>query len=69
MDTTVLILDLIFSSIGMGYFVYGKRKQRAVALLAGLGLMLFPFFVDATWLVCLLGVALAGLPFVRRDVG
>jgi hypothetical protein len=53
----------LYGSIGMGYFVYGKRQQRVVALLSGVGLMVFPYFVSNVWLSIALGMALMTLPF------
>jgi hypothetical protein len=35
-DTTFLIASLIWGSIGMGYFMYGKKSQKPIALIGGL---------------------------------
>jgi hypothetical protein len=66
MDTTQLVFSVLWSALGLGYFVYGKRQRSAVPLVCGLGLMLFPYFVE-NWIV-LLGVALvlSIVPFVIR---
>ena len=66
MDTTQLFLSILWGAIGLGYFVYGKRQRSMVPLLCGLGLMLFPYFVE-NWIL-LLGVGLVGtlLPLVMR---
>ncbi len=63
MDTTNLLLSLLFSSIGMGYFIYGKRQQRAVPLLVGVGLMVYPYFVANAWAMAGMGVALMAVPY------
>lgn len=64
-DTTgfALLLTVVFSAIGMGYFVYGRRQQRAAALIAGALLMGYPYFVAKTWALVLLGVAFMALPW------
>jgi hypothetical protein len=57
---------LLFGSIGLGFFMYG-RKQRAVApLVCGLALMVFPYFVSNTFLLVLIGVALMTIPYFLK---
>ncbi|MHB1513545.1 MAG: hypothetical protein ACYCTF_08850 [Acidiferrobacter sp.] len=59
-----LILGLIFGTIGSAYFVYGRKQQHAMALLAGVGLIIFPMLVSGeVWLI-LGGLAFMALPFV-----
>jgi hypothetical protein len=61
---TTLIFSFIFGSIGMGYFVYGKKQQVAVPLIAGIGLCIFPYFVSNVYIMVLLGIVLTVLPWV-----
>ena len=64
--TGVLLWGLLFGSIGLGYFIYGK-KQRAVApLVCGLGLMIFPYFVPNTMLLVGVGALLIAVPYFLR---
>ncbi len=66
MDATSLLWGLLFSSIGLGYFLYGKKQEAVVPLLCGLGLMIYPYFVSSTpWLV-VVGAALSVLPYFVR---
>ncbi len=66
MDTAQFFFMVLWSAIGAGYFVYGKRQQRALPLLCGIGLMLFPYFVE-NWILSLCaGIALTLLPFLIR---
>ena len=66
MDSSTLLWGLLYGSIGMGYFVYGKRQQRVAALLSGIGLIIFPYFVSNVWLSIVIGVALMALPYFLR---
>ena len=43
-DTAALFWGLLFSSIGLGYFIYGKRQHASVPLVCGIALMVFPYF-------------------------
>ena len=56
----------VFGSIGLGYFVYGKRQSAVVPLVCGLLLMVFPYFIETTWLLVLIGAALAAVPYFVR---
>lgn len=61
-----LLWAFLFGSIGLGYFVYGKRQSAPTPLLCGLLLMLFPYFVDDTWLLVVIGAALTAAPYLLR---
>ena len=66
MDATTLYWGLLFGSIGVGFFLYGKKQQAPVPLFCGLALMVFPYFVSNTWLLVATGVALTVLPYFLR---
>jgi hypothetical protein len=66
MDTTQLFFSMTFSAVGLGYFVYGRRQRIPVPLLCGLGLMLFPYFVENVILLLGIGLVLSILPLVIR---
>jgi hypothetical protein len=58
-----LLWGLVFGSIGMGYFVYGRKQYRLVPLLCGLGLMLFPYFLSNSYAIVAIGAALMAVPY------
>lgn len=65
-DQASILWGLLFGSIGLGYFVYGKRQRAVVPLACGLALMAFPYFVSGTgWLVAD-GLALMAVPWFVR---
>ena len=66
MNTASLLWGLLFSSIGLGFFIYGKRQRAVVPLLCGLVLMIFPYFVSNTVLLVAIGVVLMALPYFLR---
>ncbi len=61
---TTLIFSILFGSIGMGYYVYGKKQQAALPLLAGIVLCVFPYFVSNVYIMVLVGIVLTVLPWV-----
>lgn len=66
MDVTVLLLGVLFSSIGLGYFIYGKKQQHTIAFLCGIALMIYPYFIDKITLLIGVGLVLMLIPkFVK----
>ena len=61
-----LLWGLVFGCFGLGFFVYGRKQQRAVPLLCGIALMVFPYFVSNLVLLVAIGVALLALPYFVR---
>lgn len=55
---------ILFSILGMAYFLYGKKQQQIVIMLCGGALMAMPYFVSATGWLLLWGVLLALVPFI-----
>jgi len=66
-NPAILLWGVLFSSIGLGLFIYGKRQQRLVPLLCGLCLMIYPYFVSSALLVVLIGAVLVAIPFFIRS--
>ena len=66
MQTAVLLWGLLFGSIGLGFFIYGRRQRAVVPLVCGLVLMVFPYFISNTILLVSVGVALVALPYFVR---
>ena len=66
MNTASLLWGLLFGSLGAGYFVYGKKQGAIVPLLCGIALVVFPYFVASPWLMVVVGVVLAALPYFVR---
>jgi hypothetical protein len=65
-DQSVLLWGLLFGSIGLGFFMYGKKQRAVVPLLCGVALMAFPYFVSSTWLLVIIGAALMAVPYFVR---
>lgn len=66
MDVASLLWGVLFSAIGLGYFIYGRKQQQLVPLLCGIGLMGFTFFISNNWLLVGIGLGLMALPYFVR---
>lgn len=65
-DESTIWWGLLFGTLGIGYFVYGKRQRMVMAMASGLALMIYPYFVPGVLLIVLIGVLLLALPFLFR---
>ena len=62
MSDSSIVWGLVFGSIGLGYFMYGKKQSNVVARLSGIGLMIYPYFVSSALLLIVIGLVLMALP-------
>jgi len=62
-STSTLMWGVIFGSIGLGFFVYGKKQKSVIPLFCGIGLMVFPYFISNTYIFVISGIVLVALPF------
>lgn len=66
MNTATLLLGVLFSAIGLGYFIYGKKQQQIVPLVCGIVLIIYPYFIANAVLLTIIGLALCIAPkFIR----
>jgi len=66
-NMNLILVSLVFGSIGMGMFIYGKNTGQMVTLGAGVGLMLVPYFIPNLIVLVLVCVALMAVPWVVRE--
>lgn len=63
---TTLFLGVLFGSIGLGFFIYGRKQRKVVPLLCGLMLMIVPYFIPDNLLLFLAGAVLVAIPYFIR---
>ena len=62
-STSALMWGVIFGSIGLGFFVYGRKQKSIVPVFSGIGLMVLPYFIPNLYILVLSSAALIALPF------
>lgn len=68
METESLLLwGLLFGSIGLGYFIYGRQQEKLVPKYSGIALIVFPYFVPNVYWLVGIGVGLLALPYFLRE--
>ncbi len=63
---TTLMVSAVFSSIGAGYIVYGKKQRQVVPLLTGLALCAYSYFLSNGYAIVVVGVLLTAVPWLLR---
>lgn len=66
MSASLLLWGVLFSSIGLGYFIYGKKQNATIPLVCGLALMIIPYFITSVMVMVLLCTALIAVPYFIR---
>jgi hypothetical protein len=61
------VIGSIAGSIGVGYFVYGKKQTKTVPMVCGVLLMAYPYFIENLWLTLGIGVVLCVAPAFIGD--
>ena len=65
-STAVLIWGMIFGSIGVGFFIYGRKQKAIVPFCVGVALCVFPYFIANVYMLVLVGVVLMAIPYFVR---
>lgn len=66
MNTSILLLGVLFGAVGVGYVMYARKQKAPLPLVCGMALMVIPYFLSNAVVLFVLGTALAVLPWVVR---
>ena len=66
MTPATLMWGVVFGSVGLGFFVYGKRQKAIIPFISGIGLMLGPYIIANVFLLVITGFFFIALPFVIK---
>jgi len=68
MDVTSLLLSMFFGTLGLGYLLFAKNAGRLVPAIAGVALMVVPYFISSVLVMVIACLGLAAVPFILRDL-
>jgi len=66
MDASLLLWGMLFGSIGLGFFIYGKKQRAAVPFMVGIALFIVPYVFTNVYALVAAGVVLTVLPYFVR---
>ena len=61
-----LIWGMLFGTIGLGFFVYGKKQRATMPLIVGIALFVFPYVMPNLSMLIIVGLILVALPYFIR---
>jgi hypothetical protein len=67
LSASSLLLGVLFSCVGFGYFLYGRKQRAGVPLVCGMALMVIPYLISNAGLLLVVGLALAAGPYFLRE--
>jgi hypothetical protein len=62
-----LFASIVFSTVGFAAFMYGKKSLSWKTMSLGVALMVYPYFIEQTWLVYVVGIILSVALYFWRD--
>ena len=66
MTESLWLWGVLFGSIGLGFFIYGKKQRAVVPLLCGVALMVCPYVVPNAYALAAVGIGLMAIPYFFR---
>jgi hypothetical protein len=66
MQVSTLLWGVLFSSMGLGFFIYGKKQHAPVPLVCGIALMIYPYFIPNVIALVAIGIVLSAIPYFFR---
>jgi hypothetical protein len=66
-DPYNILAGLIFGTIGLGAWRYGRALERWKPVAIGLALMIYPYLITTPWLLWSVGVGLVVLLCFQHD--
>jgi hypothetical protein len=68
-DPSFLFASLLWGSIGVGYFIYGKKQQSLPAMVGGILMIVVSYFVGSALLMSLISILLIVAVYVLLKRG
>jgi hypothetical protein len=67
-STSFLFASLLWGSVGVGYFIYGKRQQSLSPMIGGIVMVMVSYFIGSALLMSLVCSGIVGTVyfFVKR---
>ncbi len=69
LDANAILLSLAIGSVGLGFFVYGKKQGRLPQMVAGVLLLVYPYFVSNLVVMAAIGALVLALMWVALRLG
>ncbi len=70
LSASSLFANILVSTVGFGFFLYGKKQRRVPQLVTGVVLMVYPYFVNGAIAMLAIGAGIVAALWiaVRRGL-
>ncbi len=68
-NTSFLFASLLWGSVGLGYFIYGKRQGSWIPMVGGVAMMALSYFISSGLLMSLMCIGLMAVIYVMLRRG
>ncbi|MEJ2593421.1 MAG: hypothetical protein P8178_18890 [Candidatus Thiodiazotropha sp.] len=65
-DTATIVWGILFGALGLGFLTYGRRQKAIVPLIAGITLVVMPYFIPNAYILVAVGASVVALPYFIR---
>ena len=65
-NSNLLFASLVWGSVGLGYFIYGKKQASGAPLIGGILMMAVSYFIGSALMMSLICSALMGAIYLIR---
>jgi hypothetical protein len=69
MNTTSLFASLIWGSVGLGYFIYGKKQRSGIPMVGGALMIAASYFAGSVLFMSLICLGLIGAVYFLLKFG
>ncbi|HZK82144.1 MAG TPA: hypothetical protein VFC46_13775 [Humisphaera sp.] len=59
---------MLFGTIGFGFVIYAKNAGKILPAIAGIALMIVPYFIPNVAVMSVVCIGLTALPFIFREL-
>ena len=64
-----LMVSLVTGLLGLAFFNYGRKQERAPQLIGGIALMVYPYFITGLGATIAVGTAILGAILLATNAG
>ncbi|TYK64396.1 hypothetical protein [Colwellia echini] len=61
--STIMVWSVLFSGVGFGFFMYGRKQKSAVPLCVGITLFILPYIIPNVTMLLIIGAILVIIPY------
>jgi len=68
-NSNFLFASLVWGSVGLGYFIYGKKQASWIPMVAGVLMVALSYFASSAWVMSLASLGLMATVYLLLKRG